>query len=196
MNDTPINNPAAASTDHQIVREVVGLFDTVAHMNAAVTCLDRDGIPRAALSVLGLEKPGTTAPRTALSMSDDPRTPLTAFVSSLSGTESQGVAIAIPMEIAGFGAAWAAAAAGGALLLTIGATVASGALGAGLGGLLYHVVTRHHAAAIHHQLAEGGLILWVQVASEVAEDRVTATLIDAGATSVHTHTIARPLPVT
>jgi hypothetical protein len=96
------------------------------------------------------------------------------------------------MEITGFGAAWAAAAAGSALLVAIGATLASGAVGAGLGALLYHVVARRHHAAIGEQLALGGLILWVQVADKATEAGVLAVLRTSKATLLHTHMIDRP----
>ena len=103
------------------------------------------------------------APRSIRDISDDPSTPTAAFVSDLSRGEARGVATAVPLVIGGFGAAWAVAATGGALLFAIGATAATGALGAGLGALLYHAVARRHAAAIRDQMAGGGLILWVRV---------------------------------
>jgi hypothetical protein len=102
------------------------------------------------------------------------------------------MATAVPLVIGGFGGAWAAAASGGALLLAIGTTVATGAVGAGLGALLFHVVARHHAAAIREQMDHGGLILWVRVVDQTAEMRVLAVLQQYGARFLHTHMIDRP----
>jgi hypothetical protein len=188
-----LGEPAAPQN---IVREVVGVFPDPAALQAAVEQLGIAGIDRAAISVLGADaarKPAANGARpSAVAVSDDPRTPITAYFSDTSRRQAQGVAIAVPMEIAGFGAAWAVGAAGGALLLAIGVTAASGAVGAGLGALLYHVVARRHAAAVHDQLAHGGLILWVQVVDSAVEERVQAVLRSCGGGSVHTHTIDRP----
>ena len=178
------------------VCEVVGLFTSPARLDAAVEQLGAAGIHRAAMSVLGVteqRKNGAAAePSSARDISDHPGTLLTAFASRLSPSQTQGISVAIPMEIGGFGAAWAVAAAGGALMTAIGATMVGGAVGAGLGALLYYAVSRHHANAIRDELARGGLILWVRVADHATEERVLGVLRNCGAGSVHTHMIDRP----
>jgi hypothetical protein len=201
MNDAMANDVGCEEgTVHNLVREVVGVFDTPAHLEEAVDQLDRAGLDRAAMSVLGAETPrpdeprndrAGLAPRSIIAIADDPTTPTTAFVSDISRSEARGMATAVPLLIGGFGAAWAVAAAGGALLFAIGATVASGAVGAGLGALLYHAVARHHAAAIRGQMAQGGLILWVRITDKDVEEKVTAVLRERGAGFVHTHMIER-----
>jgi hypothetical protein len=178
------------AADRNVVCEVVGVFDSAVHLQEAVDQLGIAGIDRAAMSVLGA--PGRRKTRSILAVSDDPNTPTASIVSDNSLAQIQGMSIAIPMEITGFGAAWAAAAAGSALLVAIGATLASGAVGAGLGALLYHVVARRHHAAIGEQLALGGLILWVQVADKATEAGVLAVLRTSKATLLHTHMIDRP----
>jgi hypothetical protein len=192
---------AEDGTEPNIVREVVGVFDTVTHLEQAVEQLGIAGIDRSAISVLGTKKspphqPGAgeaqAMPRSIVDISDDPSTPTTAFTSDISWSEARGVSTAVPLMIGGFGAAWVVGAAGGALLLAIGATVVSGAVGAGLGALLYHAVTRHHAEAIRDQVERGGLILWVRVFDKPTEDRVLAVLRECGAAFVHTHMIDRP----
>jgi hypothetical protein len=199
MNDTIASDVIGeGGSARNIVREVVGVFDSQANLEAAV---ERLGIDRLAISVLGAggprpDEPGKSgvaaALRSVLDISDDPSTPTTAFVSDVSQSEARGMATAIPLVIGGFGAAWAVAAIGGTLLFAIGATVASGAVGAGLGALLYHAVARRHTAAIHNQMARGGLILWVRVADTATEERAMAVLRECGAGSVHTHSIDRP----
>jgi hypothetical protein len=188
MNDRTGSETAA---ERHVVCEVVGVLDSAVHLNEAVEQLAFAGIDRAAISVLGKAGPRKAA-GSIVAMSDDPSTPLTAFESFNSESQIQGMSIAIPMEIAGFGAAWAMAAAGSALLLAIGATVVSGGVGAGLGALLYHVVARRHEAAVRAQLARGGLILWVRVANKATEERVLSVLGRCGAESLHTHMINRP----
>jgi hypothetical protein len=189
--------PATGDAAHINVREVVGLFASAARLDAAVRELDAAGIPRAAMSVLaaGEARNGAAAeaPRSARAISDDPGTPLTAFASDLSQSQAEGMSLAVPMEIGGFGAAWAVAAAGGALMTAIAATLVGGAVGAGLGALLYYAVSRRHAHDMRDQLARGGLILWVRVDDKVTEDRVLAVLRACDAGSVHTHRIDRPL---
>jgi hypothetical protein len=178
--------------DRNVVCEVVGVFDSAAHLQTAVEELGIAGIDRAAMSILGAPGRHKTPARSIVAVSDDPGTPIAAFESDNSKTQMLGMSIAIPMEITGFGAAWAAAAAGSGLLVAIGATVASGVVGAGLGALLYHVVSRRHEAGIREQLKLGGLILWVQVADRTTEERVLAVLRKCGAQSPHTHVINRP----
>lgn len=188
-------------TAQNIVREVVGVFDTPERLETAVEQLGMAGIDRATMSVLGAEKPrpketgeseADAGPRSVLDISDDPSTPTTAFMSDFSRSEARGVATAVPLVIGGFAGAWAVAATGGALLLAIGATVASGGLAGGLGALLYHAVARHHSAAIRDQMAHGGLILWVRVADQATEERALAVLRECGAEFAHTHMIDRP----
>ena len=188
-------------TAQNIIQEVVGVFDTPAHLEAAVGRLGIAGFDRAAMSVLGAERPQTdepdkngadAAPRSIGDISDDPSTPTTAFVSDVSRGDARGVATAVPLLIGGFGAAWAVAATGGALVFAIGATVAGGAVAAGLGALLYHAVARRHADAIQAQMAGGGLILWVRVEDKATEERALDVLRECGAGSIHTHTIDRP----
>ena len=201
MSDATASLIGDAGTVPNIVREAVGVFDTSAQLEMAIDHLSLAGIDRGMMSVLGAktrkphepgERENEAAPRSILEISDDPRTPTTAFVSDASWSEARGMATAVPLVIGGFGGAWAVAAAGGALLVAIGATVASGAVGAGLGALLFHAVARRHAAAISEQMTQGGLILWVRAADQAAEKRALAVLQECGAGFAHTHLIDRP----
>ena len=201
MNDATVSLIGDPGAVPNIVREVVGVFDTPAQLETAINQLSLAGIDRGMMSVLGTkaqktdqpgERENEAASRSILDISDDPRTPTTAFVSDGSWSEARGMATAVPLVIGGFGGAWAVAASGSALLLAIGATLASGAVGAGLGALLFHVVARRHAAAISEQIAAGGLILWVRVADPSTEKRALTVLLECGAGFVHTHMIDRP----
>jgi hypothetical protein len=200
MTESTASGLIERKANQHIVREVVGVFDSERHLEAAVEQLGIAGIGRAAISVLGADarraevrEHGTDEPpRSILAISDDPKTPTAAFVSDVSWSELRGMASAVPLAVGGFGAAWAVAAAGGALIVAIGATVASGVVGAGLGALLYHAVARKHVTGIRDQMVLGGLILWVRVADMVTEARVLGVLRDSGAGFVHTHTIDRP----
>lgn len=182
-------------TMHYAAREVVGVFPTSNALEAAVEQLGIEGVDRAAISVLGA---GTEHPKSveamfpsARAMSDDPSTPLATFVSKPVRAEGETLAIAFPLGIGGFAGAWAVAAAGGALVLAIGATVAGGVVGAGLGLLLYRAVAKKHADNIAAQVATGGLVLWVSTPDAAAEERALRVLQSCGGQSVHAHTIDR-----
>jgi hypothetical protein len=60
------------------------------------------------------------------------------------------------MGIGGFAGVWAVAAAGGAVVTTIGATIVRGEIGAGLGGLLLLSM----AAGIRVNLAAAAVVVW------------------------------------
>ena len=177
------------------VREVVGVFSTAIALETAVEQLELAGVTRAAISVLGVDAPRSgridALYRSAKVIADDPTARRAAFVSPESRTEGEALAISFPLLIGGFGGAWAVAAAGGALVTAIGATILGGAVGAGLGGLLFLAVARHHAAYIRTQLARGGLVLWVSTPDDAAEQCALDVLQRCGGMSVHTHTIER-----
>ena len=175
--------------------EVVGSFASPALLAGAVDQLVVAGVHRTAMSILGAKRQSdgdaVAGRHSAGDISDDASTILTAFATRLSPRQAQGISIAIPMEIGGFGAAWAVASAGGALLMAVGATLVGGAVGAGLGALLYYAVSRHHVDEIAGELADGGLVLWVRVDNDVTEERVLGVLRSCGAVSVHTHQVIR-----
>jgi hypothetical protein len=183
------------ATTRYAAREVVGVFPTAEALEAAIEQLGIVGVDRAAISVLGVDAQRSghvdAIYRSAKAISDDPLARQAAFISHASQVEGGAAAIAFPLTIGGFAAAWVVAAAGGALVIAIGATVVGGALGAGLGALLYHAVARQHAAKIQAQLASGGLILWVSTPDQAAEDRALAVLARCSGASVHAHMIDR-----
>lgn len=141
-------------------REVVGVFPSSGALELAVDQLEIAGVDRAAISVLsaGSQRSGRLDAlyRSAKAIEDDPAARHAAFVSHNSQIEGESIAIAGPAGIGGFAGAWAVAAAGGALVTTIGATIVGGVVGAGLGGLLLYAVARHHAANIQSQIEAGG----------------------------------------
>lgn len=175
--------------------EVVGVFASPEALEAAVDQLEVAGFDRAALSVLASdtkvkERIGRLY-RSAAEATDDPRAPQAAFVGRDSRIEGGVVAVGLPFEIGGFAGAGAVVAAGGSLAAAIAGMIIGGAVGAGLGALLVLTVARRHVDAVRHQLARGGLILWVSAPDEEAERRALDVLRRYGATSVHVHTIER-----
>jgi hypothetical protein len=74
----------------------------------------------------------------------------------LTSRQAQGSAIALPMLIGSFVAAWATA--GYSLSTAIAATAMGGATGAGLGALTYHLVARRHGSEGDTTLVVGDLL--------------------------------------
>jgi hypothetical protein len=181
------------ATMHYSAREIVGVFPTSEALEAAVDQLEIAGVNRAAISVLGIDRqrPASidTVFQSAKAISDDPVARHAAFVSQPARVEGESLAITFPFLVGGMAAAWAVAAAGGALLLAIGATVVGGGVAAGLGTLLYRAVSQKHAANIAAQLSTGGLVLWVSTPDAAAEARALQVLRNCGGQSVHAHTI-------
>jgi len=182
-----------SGTMYYAAREVVGAFPTASALESAVEQLGIAGVDRAAISVLGMGAQRSARLddlyRSAKAIEDDPLARRAAFVSHASRTEGEAIALGFPAGVGGLAGAWAVAAAGGALVTAIGMTVLGGAVGAGLGALLFYAVARHHAADIESQLAAGGLVLWVSTPDEAAERRALEVLRRCGGMSVHSHTI-------
>jgi hypothetical protein len=180
---------------HYTAREVVGVFPTSAALEKAVDELEKAGVARGAISILGADPHRSdrlqSLYHSAEQIADDPAARRTAFVSSDTQTEGKAMAVALPFTVGGFAGAWAVAAAGGALAAAIGATLAGGVVGAGAGALLLRAVARHHADNIHAQLAEGGLVLWVSAPDAAAEQRALDVLRRCGGGSVHAHAVER-----
>ena len=180
---------------HYATREVVGVFPSSGALELAVDQLEIAGVDRAAISILGVGSQRSARLdalyRSAKAIEDDPAARHAAFVSQHSRTEGESIAIAGPAGIGGLAGAWAVAAAGGALVTAIGATIVGGVVGAGFGGLLLYAVARHHAANIQSQIEAGGLILWVSAPDDAAEQRALEVLRRCGGGSVHTHTVDR-----
>jgi hypothetical protein len=174
-------------------REVVGVLPDAQALEAAVDALESAGFVRPAISVLcaGAQKPPSMdgLHRTAEQIADDPDAPREAFVSSDSRTEIKTLAIAVPGQIGAFAGLWASMATGGALAAALGAALLGGGVGVGAAALLVHAVSKHHARAMHDQLAEGGAIIWVATPDEDSERRAKQALEQSGANAIHAHTV-------
>ena len=181
--------------DSYDAREAVGVFDSAEALEAAVDKLEISGFDRAAISVLASDavvrdRLGALY-KSVTDIEDDPRAPLAAFASSDSLVEAKSAAVGLPLFIGGIAGGLAAIASGGALALAFAATVAGGAMGAGVGGLMARVISRRHVDHVCEQLSRGGLILWVNFREDAAGAQALAILIDCGARDAHLHDIER-----
>lgn len=188
------NSNSSDATCSYPSREAVGVFANPDALEAAVGELEVSGFPRAAISVLASdekvrERVGRLY-RTVGEIEDDRHAPQTGFVSKDSLEGGEAAAVGIPCYL-GAVAAVAFIASGGALAVTIAAAVAGGVGGAGLGALLARAISHHHRDHILAQLAQGGMVLWVNVGDAAAERRALQILTKAGGDDVHVHDIQR-----
>lgn len=177
------------------VREAVGVFSKPESLEAAVDQLEASGFSRADISVLADDK--TVRERlgrlygSVTEIVDDPRAPLTAYISRDSREEGEAAAVSVPLYIGGVLGGLAVVASGGAMALAFAAAIGLGAVGAGVGGLLARVVAHRHIDHIWEQLSQGGLVLWVSVSDDEAAARALKILVAAGASHAHLHEFDR-----
>jgi hypothetical protein len=177
------------------VREAVGVFSDVEALEAAVDELEVSGFDRATISVLASDE--TIKERmgplhhTLVEIEDDRQAPGTAFVEKDSRVEGEAAAVGIPFYIGCVAAAAVAAGSGGLAVPTIGAIIAGGAAGGGLGALLARAIANHHSESVSQQLSRGGIVLWVSVRDATAENLAVQILTKTGARDVHVHEIQR-----
>jgi hypothetical protein len=168
-------------------REAVAVFDSEAALNAAVDGLMQYGLRQEDMSVLA----GTEPPASAKSLEDKDDVERASYVTGDSRTIGAAALTGGPALITGLGAALVAGTVGVALIpafaLTIGGSLATGSAGF----LLSRVFGRKHADAIHQQLANGGLLLWVHTPDTKDDAKVLEILKDNGGRDAHIHTVHR-----
>lgn len=168
-------------------REAVAVFDSEAALNAAVDALMQFGVRQAELSVLAPSDKVT--PASALEDKDD--APRAAFVTSDSRVEGAAALTGGPALITGLGAALVAGTVGVAMIPALAVTI-GGALATGSAGfLLSRLFGRKHAEAIHEQLKNGGLLLWVHAPEAKNDERILAILRENGGRDAHIHVVHR-----
>jgi hypothetical protein len=174
-------------------REVVGVFQEVDGLEAAMDELLASGFGRVDLSLLAgedavREKLGHAYRRTE-DAEDDPNAPRAVYVSSESRGDAEGGLIGGLFYVGAVAAAGAVVASGGAVATAIAAAAAAGAGGGAIGSLLAGFLERHHADYIQSQLDHGGLVLWVNVRDAEHEKRSVEILSRHSAEDVHVHEI-------
>ncbi len=177
--------------------EVVGVLPDENDFEAAVDELLVSGFDRQQISILAnwpSWSEGSNGVRhipTLSELEDDPGTHLGVFISSASRTEFEAAAAGIPIYALGIGGYVAVVASGGSLALAFAALLLVGGAGSSLGGFLAHTIAGHHRDAIAAQIAQGGLLLWVQARSLDQEARAVQVLKGHRGYHVHVHHIDR-----
>lgn len=171
--------------------EVVGIFHTADDLESAVDELLSSGFDRAELSLLASEtavseKMGGLY-RSVAQMADDPLVPRSAFVSTAAIGDAEGALIGSLTYVGAILGVGAVVMSGGALGATIAAAIVAGGSGGLIGSALASWVGRHHAAYLHEQIDNGGILLWVRAWNTSDEERALQIMNNHAANKVHTH---------
>lgn len=181
----------ATTAPGTVVREAVGVFHAWDNLQGAVDDLLGHGFDRAEISLLAGEatvedKLGHVYARVK-ELEDDPNAARAAFVGRDSMTEAKAFAISGLGYVGAVAAVGAVVASGGTLAAAIGAAVAAGLGGAGLGTMLTRALGRERAHDVEAQLNKGGLLLWVRTRDGAHEARAVEILKKHRADDVHVH---------
>jgi hypothetical protein len=76
---------------------------------------------------------------------------------------------------------------GGTLAATIAIAILAGGTGGLIGSALASWVGHHHAAYLHDQIDNGGLLLWVRAWDKADEERALAIMKKHAASHLHAH---------
>lgn len=184
---------ASQATSVNVVREVVGVFDDLPALEAAIADLQSSGFDRAELSMVAGQK---TVERElghlyekVSELEDDPNVPRDAYVPRESIGEGEGALIGGLVYVGAIAAAGAVVASGGTLAAVITAAAVSGGAGGFVGGILANILAEHHADYLRRQLERGGILLWVRVWDAKDERTAISILTKHSAHDVHAHNI-------
>jgi len=177
------------------VREVVARFEDATKFEDAVEAVERAGIDRSRISMMAshdaVEKKLGHLYIKSSELEEDGTVPQAIFASRHDLAEGKAAAIGVPAYIGGAGAGLAVVASGGTLAFAALIAAAGGAAGAGIGSLLAHALSKHHADVLEQQLALGGLLVWVEVENKEEEEKILDVLKKAGGEDIHAHSITR-----
>ena len=127
-------------------------------------------------------------------MADDPAVPRAAFVSTAAIGDAEGALMGGLAYIGATVAIGAVVMSGGALAAAIAAAVLAGGTGGLIGSVLAHWVGHHHAAYLHDQIENGGLLLWVRAWNASDEARALEIIGKHAADKVHSRASAPQRP--
>ena len=183
----------ATQSELESVCEVVGVFHNPEDLESAIDELLISGFDRAELSLLASEDAVATKLggyyRPASELADDPTIPRAAFVSSAAIGDAEGALIGGLAYVGATAAIGAVVMSGGALAAAVTAAVLAGGTGGLIGTALARWVGHHHAAYLHDQIENGGLLLWVRAWNESDEARALEIIAKHAADKVHSSSI-------
>ncbi|MGE0754419.1 MAG: hypothetical protein AB7L92_04595 [Alphaproteobacteria bacterium] len=176
-------------TRHTNIREVVGIFENYEAMGQTIDELERAGIGRHLISVLGSEKAmkerfGTDALDVNV-LEDNPESPRSPFFKQEELSIAQGALISCGI-IGGVGIAILAfgAAVPGILLTGV---LAGGAGGGAIGAAFAKMLEDKYSSFFQKQIDNGGVLLWVNCQDEATEEKTLQIMKHSNAHDVHIH---------
>lgn len=188
----PMSQVFSKELETGIVREAVGVFDTVKGLEAAIDELESSGFERRQISVLGSEGAVKDtfgkANLTAKQLEDNPETPRSHEIRR----EELGVGQGVVVGGGAFAGILIAAAISGVSVISGGlvTTIALGAVGGtAVGALVAKFLGEKYVDFFEHQIQNGGLLLWVVTPDVASEKQAKQILLNHNAKDVHVHTI-------
>jgi hypothetical protein len=185
--------PVAATEERIKVREVTGVAHSRDALETAVGALLESGFDRADVDIMA----GTDAIAEKLGgiyapieeLADVPQAPRRFFRAREDVTVPLAGAAGILTYIGATAAALGVVASGGALAAAVAAAAAGGAAAGGIGALVARSLGQEEARELEHQIALGGVVLWVRVRSPEEEQKAQQILSEHGAEAVRVHEI-------
>jgi hypothetical protein len=121
-------------------------------------------------------------------LADNPATPRTEYIPTENVGALQGGIISGLTYIATLSAAGAVIASGGSVAALLAATAVAGSTSGAIGVILAKIIGKIHADRLEDQLAHGGLLVWVKITDDNAENLVRLILKKYKASDIHMHT--------
>lgn len=175
----------------ETIREAVGIFHDPESLEKAVGDLEARGFDRAEISILARdevveEKLGHRYERVK-DLKDSPDTPRRAYVDKTFVNEAESGIIGGLFYVGAVAAAGATVATGGSLPLILGAALAAGGASGAVGGVVAKAMGNEEKKEIEAQLERGGLLTWVHLRDDIADETALKALRDNGADYAEIH---------
>ena len=173
--------------------EAVAVFHDVAKLDAAVEALKMAGFKNDSISLLASEhavekKLGHRYERVE-ELEDSEEAPRVTYRTQADLDDSEGTIIGSLTFLPAVIAAGTIVASAGVVAAAVTGTAIAGAL---IGTVLARWLDQKHADLIQAQLEHGGLLLWVNTATEAERESAARILLDHGGIDVHVHDFAEP----
>lgn len=176
------------------VREVVGVFNDLEHLQSAIDDLLTDGFDQTTISLLAPEtlvrETLGDAGMAAKDLEDNPAAPRGEYIDPEARNEAKAGLIGALFYIGAVGGAGVVMAAGGALGAAIAAALVLGGGGGLIGATLAQLVGAREANWLKEQMAHGGLLLWARVWDDAKEKTAIGIMQRNGGRDIHAHTAA------
>ncbi|MFN7038170.1 MAG: hypothetical protein ACK4OM_01175 [Alphaproteobacteria bacterium] len=174
------------------VHEVVAVFHSVSDMENAIDKLTENGFNPAEISMLAdenkvKEKLGNVS--NVEDIMDNPDAPRVSYIANENIGAAQGGLIGGLAYVSSLAAAGSVIAVGGPLSAVFTTAAVIGGTFATLGMILGKLIGQHHVEYIENQLAHGGIITWVKIASKETEKQALEILKEFNADYLHTHVV-------